>query len=37
MTGFFDLKSPNFLGGSNVHFLVLLTGVGFLTYKALRK
>jgi hypothetical protein len=37
MTGFFDVKSANFLGGNNVHHLLLLGAVGFLVYKAAKK
>jgi hypothetical protein len=37
MTGVFDIKSPNFLGGNNVHNALLLIGVGFLVYKAWKK
>lgn len=36
MTGLFDIKSPNFLGGNNVHNLILIAGVGFLVYKAVK-
>lgn len=37
MTGFFDLKSPNWLGGANVHNTLLIAGVGFLVWKAWKK
>lgn len=36
MTGLFDIKSPNFLGGNNVHNLIIIVGVGFLVYKAVK-
>lgn len=37
MKGFFDIKDQNaFLGGQNVHNLLLLAGVGYLVWKALK-
>lgn len=36
-TGFFDIKSANWLGGNNVHNTLILTGVAFLVYKAWKK
>lgn len=36
-TGFFDIKSPNWLGGVNVHNTLALLGIGFLVVKALKK
>jgi len=35
--GFFDIKSPNWLGGTNVHNTLGLLGIGFLVYKAWKK
>lgn len=35
--GFFDIKSPNWLGGVNVHNTLALIGIGFLVYKAMKK
>lgn len=37
MNGVADLKSPNFLGGNNVHNLILIIGVSYLCYKAWKK
>ena len=37
MSGFFDIKSPNWLGGVNVHNTLALVGIGFLVFKAMRK
>lgn len=37
MPDFLDIKSPNFLGGNNVHNLLLIAGVGFLVWKAVKK
>jgi hypothetical protein len=36
-SGFLDVKSPNFLGGNNVHHAVIIAGVAFLVYKAWKK
>lgn len=33
MTDFLNIKSPNFLGGSNVHSLLILAGVAFVAWK----
>lgn len=33
MTGFFDIKSPNWLGGTNVHNTLALIGIAYLVYK----
>jgi len=33
MTGFLDIKSPNFLGGTNVHSLVIIGLLGYIIYK----
>jgi hypothetical protein len=35
--GFFDIKSPNWLGGTNVHNTLALVGIGYLVYKAMVK
>ncbi len=35
--GFFDIKSPNWLGGVNVHNTLALAGIAFLVYKAWKK
>jgi hypothetical protein len=32
--GIFDIKSPNWLFGNNVHNTVIILGVGYLVYKA---
>lgn len=37
MGEFFNIKSANWLGGTNVHNTLLLLGVGFLVYKAYKK
>jgi hypothetical protein len=37
MNGLFDIKSPNWLGGVNVHNTIALLGIGFLVYKAVKK
>ena len=37
MSGLFDIKSPNYLGGVNVHNTLALLGIGFLVYKAWKK
>lgn len=36
MDGLLDIKSPNFLGGQNVHNLVMIAGIAFLVYKAVK-
>ena len=36
-TGFFDINDPNtFLGGQNVHNLIIIGLLGFLVYKSVR-
>jgi multisubunit Na+/H+ antiporter MnhB subunit len=30
----FDLKSPDFLGGNNVHNVIIIGLLGYLVYKA---
>ena len=35
--GFLDIKSPNWLGGVNVHNTLALIGIGFLVFKAWKK
>jgi hypothetical protein len=35
--GFFDIKSPNWLGGVNVHNTLALVGIGYLVFKAMKK
>ena len=37
MNGIFDIKSPNWLGGNNVHNTLIILGVGYLVYKAWSK
>lgn len=37
MTGIVDPKSPNFLGGNNVHHSVIIVLLGILVYKAFAK
>lgn len=37
MGEFFNIKSPNWMGGTNVQNTLLLVGVGFLVYKAWKK
>lgn len=37
MNGVLDIKSANFLGGTNVQNLVIIAGVAFLAYKAWKK
>jgi hypothetical protein len=34
---FFNIKSPNWLGGTNVHNTLALVGIGYLVYKAMAK
>jgi hypothetical protein len=36
MNGLLDLKSPNFLGGNNVHNLVTIGLLAFLVYKQVK-
>jgi hypothetical protein len=33
MTGFLDIKSDKFLGGANVHSLVIIGLLGYIIYK----
>lgn len=33
----FDINSPNWLGGVNVHNTLALIGIGFLVYKAVKR
>lgn len=35
--GFLDIKSPNWLGGNNVHNTLIIVGVGLLVFKAFKK
>ena len=35
--GFLDIKSPNWLGGVNVHNTLALAGIAFLVWKAIKK
>jgi hypothetical protein len=37
MNGTFDISSPNWLGGNNVHNTLIILGVGFLVWKAVKK
>ena len=37
MKGFVDIKSESFLGGNNVHHLIIIAALGFLVYKAVKK
>lgn len=37
MNGTFDINSPNFLFGNNVHNLVIIGLLAFLTYKTVKK
>jgi hypothetical protein len=34
MSDFFNIKSPNYLGGVNVHNTLALAGIAYLVYKA---
>lgn len=34
MSGFTDIKSPDFLGGNNVHNVITIALLGLLVYKA---
>lgn len=36
-TGFLDIKSANWLGGNNVHNTLIILGVAFLVFKAVKK
>lgn len=36
-SGFFDIKSPNWLGGNNVHNTLIILGVAYLVYKQMGK
>jgi hypothetical protein len=33
MNGIFDIKSPNWLGGNNVHNTLIILGVGLIAWK----
>jgi hypothetical protein len=35
--GFLDIKSANWLGGNNVHNTLIILGVAFLVFKAVKK
>jgi hypothetical protein len=37
MKDLFNIKSPNWLGGVNVHNTLALLGIGFLVWKAVKK
>jgi hypothetical protein len=37
MNGVLDIKSPNWLFGNNVHNTLIILGVGFLVWKAVKK
>ena len=37
MEGFFNLKSTNFLGGANAHFLMGVVAAGVIFYKLYSK
>jgi len=37
MNDLFDIQSPNYLGGNNVHNTLALLGIGFLVYCAVKK
>ena len=32
-----NIKSPDFLGGNNVHHVIMIAALGFLVYKAVKK
>lgn len=34
MSDFFNIKSPNYLGGTNVHNTLALAGIAYLVWKA---
>ena len=36
MTGFFDIKSANFLGGTNVHNVIKIGLAGYIVYKLVK-
>ncbi len=37
MSDVLNIKSDNFLFGKNVHSLLIIAGVGFLVWKAIKK
>lgn len=37
MTGFFNISSPNFLGGQNVHNVAKIALAGFIVYKLVKR
>jgi hypothetical protein len=37
MSDYLNIKSPNWLGGVNVHNTLALLGIGYLVYKAYKK
>lgn len=37
MGDLFNISSPKFLGGSNVHSLAIILGVGYLVWKQAKK
>jgi hypothetical protein len=37
MQGILDVKSPNFLGGNNVHHVVIIGLLLYVTYKVSKK
>jgi hypothetical protein len=37
MSDLFNIKSPNYLGGVNVHNTLALLGIGYLVWKAYKK
>lgn len=37
MNGFFDIKSPNWLGGNNVHNTITIALLGAIAYKMFKK
>jgi len=36
MTGFFDIQSANFLGGTNVHNVIKIGLAGYIVYKLVK-
>lgn len=36
MSGLFDIKSANFLGGTNVHNIIKISLAGFIVYKLVK-
>ncbi len=37
MMDFIDPRSPNFLGGNNIHHLMIIGMLAFITYKVAKK